>query len=91
MRPTSFSIAADMGFRQVTAGLPEPQTRLWEARREPRESLSIRGRCGIKGIGTKNPWRKGRGYRGATGKKDDTLKAFKPVNGKGFRENKDDV
>lgn len=56
-----------------------------------RESLSSQVRCGIKGMGTKNPRRKGRGYRGQTGKKDDTLKAFKPVNGKGFRENKDDV
>ena len=51
------------------------------------ESLSGRGSCGIKGMGTKNPRRN----RDATGKKDDMLKAFNPVNGKGFRENKDDV
>lgn len=55
------------------------------------ESISSQVRCGIKEMGTKNPRKKGRGYRGATSKKDDTLKAFNPVNGKGFRENKDDV
>lgn len=60
-------------------------------RRGVHESLSGRGSCGIKGMGTKNPRRKGRGYRDATGKKDDMLKAFNPVNGKGFRENKDDL